>query len=132
MKKLKVLVVASAMMMIMATTAYAATATFSGILPAYQGDTEVSTVARAHDSTSYKYFTITITSLGTGYDSVRAWTENTLGGNLSDPFKQVSKNVQTNVYYTTVPSMGTNVVLNLDNPVYTSESVSVGGTWTPN
>lgn len=132
MKKLRFLVVASAILMLMVITAYAATANFSGTLPANQGDTEISTVARLNDTTTMKYFSITITSLQSGYSSVRAWTEGIYGNNFSDPYIEAKLNIKKDIFYSAVPTKGHNVVLNLDNPVYTSNQVSVAGNWTPN
>lgn len=134
MKRIKFLIAFTVITMILTISAIAATANFSGYLPANQGDTEISTVARLHDFLSYKYFTIKITSLGSGYTSARAWTESGLGTNLSSPYTEVTKNVLKNIsYYTNyVPYPGVNVTLNLDNPVYTSSTVSVAGYWTPN
>ncbi|CAM3124152.1 DUF2712 domain-containing protein [Paenibacillus sediminis] len=119
-----------------ATSAFAATATFSGSLPANQGDTEISTVARANEDTAVKYFSIKITSLGSG-TYVRAWTEKSGGiganPNLSDPYNQVAfDSAYHTINYSTVPTKGTNVILNLDNPVVTSSTVSVSGAWSPN
>ncbi|GIO41185.1 hypothetical protein [Paenibacillus apis] len=115
------------------SSAFAANATFKGSLPAKQGDTEISTVARANDSDVVKYFSIKITDIGAGYSSVRAFTERTNGANLSDPYTEVAADgAWHTVNYTTVPSSGTNVVLNLDNPVYVSTSVPVEGEWSPN
>lgn len=53
--------------------------------------------------------------------------------NLSDPYNQVraNNNYQT-VSYSSTPNTGTNVILNLDNPVQSSSTVSVSGEWTPN
>lgn len=115
--------------------AFAASHSFSAILPAYQGDVEVSTVARSNSSNSVKYFSIKLTSIDQGYTHVRAWTEKTLGANLSDPYNQVRADNSwwtVNYYADKEPSKGDNVTLNLDNPVYTSATVNVAGEWTPN
>ena len=121
------------LLMSMSLTVFAATTSFSGSLPARQGDTEISKVARENENTTKKYFTITISSLGTGTDKVRAWAETGAGINASSPYNQVGVTT-TNVYYNTdsVPAKGTNVTLNLDNPVYMTTTVSVSGSWTPN
>lgn len=116
-----------------ATSAFAATAQFSGNLPADQGDTEISTVARANASNVVQYFSVKITSIGAGYSAVRAWTEKPIGTNLSDPFTEVAADGAWHTpSYTTTPSPGDNVVLNLDNPVYTGDTVPVAGEWSPN
>lgn len=136
-KKIKLTIATLAVSMVAATSAFAASAwdSFNATLPAKQGDTEVSTVARANTSDIYGYFTIKITSIDPGYTAVRAWAENTLGANYSDPYNQVAAdgtNRAVFYYDGKTPSKGTNVVLNLDNPVYTSTTVDVSGTWTPN
>lgn len=138
-KKVKVAATATlaVSMLFFATSAFAATAKFTGKLPANQGDTEVSTVARSNDTSAVKYFSIKITSIGTGYTHVRAWTEKNgdwgTKPNLSDPYNQVkADNIYHTVDYTTVPNKGDNVILNLDNPVNTSSQVDVAGEWSPN
>ncbi|MEK5033167.1 hypothetical protein MKY96_17050 [Paenibacillus sp. FSL R7-0302] len=128
----KLTIAGMALSLLFATTAFAATATFSGTLPSNQGDTEISTVSRANEWNVVQYFSIKITSLGSGYSSVRAWTENSTGINLSSPYTEVTLNNQATVSYDSYPAKGLNVTLNLDNPVYTSSSVSVGGNWSPN
>lgn len=129
----KVALATVALCALFATSAFAATAKFSGTLPSKQGDTEISTVARANDADEVKYFSVKITSIDTGYSAVRAFTEKGNGDNLSDPYTEVAANGKyATINYTTVPSSGTNVVLNLDNPVYTTSTVSVSGEWSPN
>lgn len=131
-KQSKIAIAVLAIVMLFATSAFAATANFSGNLPPKQGDTEISKVARLNNSNVYKYFTIKITSLGSGYTSVRAWTEGALGSNYSSPYEEANLNVSRSISYDFVPIQGANVTLNLDNPVYTTTSVSVSGNWTPN
>lgn len=122
--------------MSMVMTAYAATADvayddFAVTLPSYSGDTEVSTVAK---SSSLSYFII-IPETESQATQVRAWAESdTWGTNYSDPYKVVTLNKSTNVYYyaSTYPVKGEYVVLNLDNPVYTTEMPYITGEWTPN
>lgn len=117
--------------LLLGTTVFAASANFSGNLPPNQGDTQVSTVARA--SSDVKHFTISITKLGSG-NAIRAWTEGGLGDNYSDPYNQVPFSGTYNVLYYTnkIPGKGQNTTLNLDNPINTSASVPVGGNWSPN
>lgn len=105
-----------------------ATASFNSVLPAYQGDTEVSTVKRATTSPTWQ---INISSIGTGTNAVCAWTELTDGYNLSSPYVQVSKGIKI-MKYDSLPNVGKNVTLNLDNPVYSSSTVAVNGEWSPN
>lgn len=68
------------LVMALSVTAFASSAwdSFSTKLPANQGDTEVSTVARASDSVDH--FNIQINSLSNGYTAVRAWAEGSWGG----------------------------------------------------
>ena len=121
-----------AMVACMSITAMAATADFTGNLPEKQGDTEISTVGR--QDASVDHFTITISSLGSGTSSVRAWTEGSAGGNYSSPYNEASNGKTTNIKYyeNDLPKQGKNVTLNLDNPVYMSTTVYVSGSWTPN
>jgi hypothetical protein len=115
--------------MLMAASAFAATANISGHLPANQQDTEVSTVAKASSSTTTFY--VTINSLSNGYSTVCAWTERPSGINLSNPATQITKGpIRTLNYYDTYPA-GLNVVLNLDNPISTSATPAFTGSWSP-
>ncbi|WP_281883659.1 hypothetical protein [Paenibacillus sp. YYML68] len=121
--------------MLFSTSAFAASTTFSGTLPAKQGDTEVSTVGRANAQDTVQYFSIKVTKLSNGYSSVRAWTEEAgwQGENYSNPYTEVSANSNWHTpAYTTTPAKGDNVTLNRDNPVYTTSTVSVEGEWSPN
>lgn len=132
-KRIKLSIATLVVSMVAATSAYAATAEFSAKLPAKQGDTEVSKVARVSTTSEKKNFGVKITSIDSGYTAVRGWTESTAGGNFSNPYNEVPAD---NKYYyhnySTVPAKGTNVTLNLDNPVHTSTIVSAKGIWTPN
>lgn len=105
---------------------------FSVKLPADRGDVEVSTVAK---SSSTDYFTIDITSMSSG-SSVCAWTESRVtGNNYSDPARQIdvsAGNTNVSYYDSPSPSPGDDVVLNLDNPIFTSSTPTVSGEWTPN
>lgn len=110
-------------------TAFAVSTNFTANLPAHQGDTEVSTVRKA---TEEKDFSITIDSIQDGTNQVCVWTEgDSTGKNYSSPYNQVGKETKS-IPYTTQPSIGENVVLNLDNPVDIETSVKVTGSWTPN
>ena len=120
------------LMMALTISTFAANVDFSGNLPAKQGDTEISQVARENDSTVKPYFTIKITSLGGNGDAVRAWTESIFEVNFSSPYNEAPLNESKNINYQRGPDTGIDVVLNLDNPVYTTNTVSVGGNWTPN
>ena len=125
-----VLIVFTFLMSTMTITAFAVNASFSGSLPAKHGDTEVSTASRA--SSDVSYFSIAITELGGNGDSARAWTEKTNGVNLSSPYNEATCGVSENISYSSIPGKGTLVVLNLDNPVYTTDTVPVSGSWNPN
>lgn len=133
-KKLSMVVLGVVLVMALSVTAFASSAwdSFSTKLPANQGDTEVSTVAR--DSDSVDHFNIQINSLSNGYTAVRAWAEGSWGGNYSDPYWELGVGSNWNVYYysNNIPSKGTNITLNLDNPVSTTITPSVSGKWTPN
>lgn len=114
--------------MCMSLTIFAAAADFSGKLPAYQGDVEISTVRK---ESTVKHFTIRLLSIGSGTNKVCAWTEKPITGyNYSSPYNQVGLG-KTNVDYSTVPDVGNNVVLNLDNPISLSYEVAVTGRWCP-
>ena len=128
-KKLSMVVLGVVLVMALSVTAFASSAwdSFSTKLPANQGDTEVSTVARASDSVDH--FNIQINSLSNGYTAVRAWAEGSWGGNYSDPYWELGVGSNWNVYYysNNIPSKGTNITLNLDNPVSTTITPSVSG-----
>ncbi len=115
-------------------TVFAAVAwdNFNAVLPKNQGATEVSTVARSNSSTSYKHFTVKIKSISSGYTSVCVWAKKPGGTNYSKSSQQVGINVTPNVGYDEVPAAGKNVILNLKNPVKTTATPRVSGTWTPN
>lgn len=120
-----------ALAMCMSLSVFAATTRFTGYLPAYQGDTEISTVRK---ETSTAHFTIEMLVIdGTDTDKVCAWTEgDSTGYNYSSPYNQVAKGELTDIDYSHVPDIGENVVLNLDNPVSLDHTVAVGGDWSPN
>lgn len=106
---------------------------FSVHLPEHQGDIETPSIARVNNTTTKKYFSLDHISIGSGYTAVRVWTEKAGGINLSSPTRSVGQGSCTCSYYTnSVPSAGTNVRLNLDNPVDTYVEPRVAGSWTPN
>ncbi|KHL91329.1 hypothetical protein QW71_35280 [Paenibacillus sp. IHB B 3415] len=119
-----------------ATSAFAATS-FSGSLPANQGDTEIS--ADVKSGMNMPGFSVQITNLGSG-KYVRAWTEKSgfwTNPNLSSPYNTIiydSNNIGwANIPYDIeVPAAFSTVILNLDNPVNLSSTVSVSGEWTAN
>lgn len=136
-KKLLGVFLASSMMFGLAITAMASESvdelvwdSFDAYLPDYRGDIEVSTVAKADSAT--EKFHIEFSQYTTGLTHVCAWTESPAGTNYSDPANQVSTSTGGSVsYYTSSPSAGDNVVLNLDNPVSESSNPHVVGEWTP-
>lgn len=125
-RKLIITALACLLMFSLTLTVFAASAGFTATLPPKQGDVEVSTIAKEGDAS---YFRISINS--STVDAVRAWTENSMGINCSDPNKQVRFGA-TNVNYTNKPGVGTNVTLNLDNPVLSESTAYVEGSWSPN
>lgn len=130
MKKLsKVIVAACVLMFCISATVFAATAEFNTVLPENQSDNEVVTIKK---ESSKSYFTINITYLGYGTDKACAWAENDLGYNLSSNYVQVPVGSRNIPYSISNPSAGTNVTLNLDNPVVMTTEVIVRGLWTPN
>lgn len=135
MKKIKKIaitaIISCVLLMTMSLTAFAVSANFAGTMPKHQGTLEVSTVRK--DDPSIPYFSIKVTFIQLGVRSVCAWTENTVGYNFSNPYKQVDLNVETNVSYyaDSIPSQGTNVVLNLSNPIDMSTGVGAMGSWNP-
>lgn len=114
--------------MCMSLTIFAAAADFSGKLAANQYDVEISTVRK---ESTVKHFSIRFLTIGKGTTKVCAWAEQPITGyNYSSPYNQVGLG-KTNVDYSTVPDVGDNVVLNLDNPVKLSYEVAVKGSWDP-
>ncbi|MDE7390318.1 MAG: hypothetical protein K2M82_05185 [Lachnospiraceae bacterium] len=132
MKKIKKIaitaIISCVLLMTMSLTAFAVSANFAGTTPAHQKDTEVSTVRK--DNSSIHYFTINVTLIQLGVSKICAWTENTAGYNFSDPARQVGVGGST-VFYSSTPSHGTNVVLNLSNPIDMSVGVGAMGIWDP-
>lgn len=114
--------------LMMGMTVFAASANFSTYLPIHQGDKEVSTIKK---ESTYDYFMVNFSSIGSGTTKVCVWTEKPGGENYSSPSKQVGTGMNV-VKYSTTPEVGKNVVLNMDNPVYVSYTVPVSGVWTPN
>ena len=105
---------------------------FSKVLPGYNGDVETSCITRANTSSTKKYFTVKINSISNGFTAVRVWTENQYGWNFSSPSANTIGVGTSNLDYSTTPSRGDFVKLNLDNPVYTNSTPTVKGKWTPN
>lgn len=133
MKKVKKIIVSivsvCAIMMTLQLSVFAANSgPLTAYLPKHQGDVEVSTIARASNSNT---FNVNITFIGPGTDKVRAWTEGPLGKNFSNVNTQIGLGNHS-LSYTTVPAAGTNVTLNMDNPVYLEYLVHVDFSWTPN
>lgn len=113
------------------TVALGAEQRFSANLPRNQGDIEVSTVRKA---TSEDTFMINMYSIGTGITTVCVWTEKDalIKRNYSSPYFQVGVGRTDGDYDILQPAVGDNVILNLDNPVVMSTTVSVSGIWSPN
>lgn len=102
---------------------------FYGWMPKNQGDIEFndSIVAK---TTNRNYFNVEVTTIDK-YDRARAWTESEWGSNFSDPYNNVYLGMNT-ITYDSKPSIGTNVVLNADNPYKVDSEVWIHGYWTPN
>ena len=133
-KRLLAISMAIMVVMTMSITAFAATVateSFSVKLYEKQKDREVSTIARSNHSDTVTYATVTIDSIANDYTAVRAWMEKPAGANYSNPYTQIGIK-KNKVNYSKVPDKGDNVVLNLDNPVYTTKTPLVKGSWTPN
>ena len=101
------------------------------------GDTEVSTIAVSDPSVGH--MEVTLYTMTNGYDSVRAWGEKSSFGhpNVSDPYDVISlqyQGINWNIYYYSSADIeqGDNIILNLDNPIYTEVRPIVTGRWTPN
>lgn len=131
MKKRKTLVAALILVFALSIPTFAATANFSATIPAKQGDTEVSTVARAGGIQENQFFDITLQTLTAGYSSLRAWAEVGTGTNVSSPYQEALVKHTTRMKYTRSVLPRVNVTLNLDNPVYTTSKLHATGQWTP-
>ena len=136
-KKVFVIVFSVVLIISMSISAFATAVVWDSInvnLPKYSMNTEFREVDKSDQTIGY--FTIKIDSISGGYTAIRAWTEKPLGGNYSDSSKIVSVSsngsLQENVNYTQIPSNGAGVILNLDNPIYTTTQPKVMGSWTPN
>lgn len=125
-RKLITIALACLLMFSLTLTVFAASSAFTAVLPAHQGDVEVSTIRKEGNAS---YFRISLNS--SSVDAVCAWTEDSMGRNCADPYKQVRFGM-TNVNYTNKPAAGTDVTLNLDNPVYSDSTASAEGSWSPN
>lgn len=137
--KLFGVIAATVLLMSITVTAFAAVsqqesawADFNVNLPANSGDIETRLVARVNTASTMKYFTINISSIGAGCTAVRVWTENQFGYNFSSSVGNSIGTGQRNINYSEVPQQGDVVKLNLDNPVNTSATPAVKGSWTPN
>lgn len=138
-KKVLLVMTCFVMAFALAVSAYAVRSweDFSASLPSNQGDTEVSTIAVSDPSVGH--MEVTLYTMTNGYDSVRAWGEKSSFGhpNVSDPYDVISlqyQGINWNIYYYSSADIeqGDNIVLNLDNPIYTEFRPIVTGRWTPN
>ena len=133
MKKVKFLAVALALTVAMAIPSFAVVwGSFSAIIPGYQVDKEVSTISRTKASNTSQNFLVQLNVMPEGFTKLRAWTETGAGVNASSPYNTISEGQTTRTNYTTTPSPGTRVTLNLDNPIYSESTASAAGSWTPN
>lgn len=133
-RKIFAIVLSVALIMAMSITAFATAnadqTDFAVNLPIFSNNKEVGKIAKADNSTDH--FTISISSISMEFTKVRAWTEKPVGTNYSDPYEQIGVGDNQEMDYTTTPKKGDQVVLNLDNPVYSTSSPTVIGSWTPN
>lgn len=129
-KRISTLVIVLVLVAVLSTSAMAVYAwgDIDVNLPANQNDTRIGPVARS-DSDS-DIFCVGIDSISDGFTTVRAWAETWTGANLSSPYWIIDAQGWL-IPYSTKPSMGTNVYLKLDNPVYTASTPHVLGTWSP-
>lgn len=123
-----------AVMSLSVFTYAASTATdhFSISLPVQQEDYELPAVKKTNSSK--RYFCVDIESIGDAddtYSTVMVWTESEAGINFSPSDYEMGEELDC-INYSTTPSVGTNVVLNMDNPIYTTNTPLVVGDWTPN
>lgn len=128
-QKLLLLLLACVIVASLSITAFAAWGPISVTLPISSKDEELPDIKRA--SSDVTYFTVEIESISDGFTHVRAWTENLLGVNLSSPSNEVGVGEE-KVFYFDVPAINTRVKLNLDNPVSSTQTPFVKGSWTPN
>lgn len=130
-KKALAIIISICLIAAMSVTSIAAWDSFTATLPKNSLNTEVSTSAKSGNGT--EYFTIDINSISGGYKSVRVWTENWItGANYSSSLTQIGVGKGQIIDYSTVPSDGVQVVLNMDNPVRTENKPTVSGRWNPN
>lgn len=105
---------------------YATTYNYSLVLPSGKGDTETDYVDKT-GSENHFY----VDFIAAEVDYVNVWTENEFGFNFSDPYTSVSTSAWHDVNYSTTPSVGDAVKMNMDNPVSAERTYDVSGTWTP-
>lgn len=104
----------------------AATHPYSLVLPSNKGDAETKLIEKTgRESHFYVDFT------SAEVDAVNVWTENEFGYNFSSTSTQVGTNTWHDVDYTTTPSKGNVVKMNMDNPVSAERTYDVAGNWTP-
>lgn len=124
----KAIIIGCLLLVCVSSNFYAANESFTASLLQYQADNEVSTVRKGYKTS---YFTVTIDSIEKGANSLCVWTEDAFWGtNFSSPYYQIGHGTG-NINYSSIPSVGTNVTLNIDNPVYSNKTYTVKGSWTP-
>ena len=103
----------------------------TGILPAKQGDEEISTVTKETNADTW-LVEVSVTDTEYEVQRVHAWTERGLDVNCSSPSRTISVGKEAVMDYDRiVPSVGENVTLNVDNPSYVSYTVEIEGSWSP-
>lgn len=130
-KKALAIIISICLIAAMSVTSFAAWDSFEVTLLKNSLNTEVSTSAKSGNGT--EYFTIDIDKISGEYTSVRVWTEHWItGANYSSSLTQIGVGKGQKIDYSTVPSNGAQVVLNMDNPVRTENRPTVSGQWNPN
>ena len=130
-KRLYATAAALVMMFTLCMSVYAAWDDFTISLPTAQGDYEL---PRVQKTSTITCFSVKITDIGTtsdDYDTVMVWTEKPSGDNYSSATYEAGLGKSNPPYDEQVPEVGDNVVLNMDNPIYTTDTPVVSGEWTP-
>ncbi|MFR5265131.1 hypothetical protein [Clostridium sp.] len=106
------------------TTALAAS--WGGNLPRWSTANEISTITK---STANETYHMKVNSVGGSYDSLKRWIENWAGSNKSiHTITQEGRKSNPK----SSASKGSDVVLNIQNPINFSVNIAALGQWSPN